>query len=327
MSQKPNPTVIGLFIVLGLFLAVVCVITFGKAKFLAKTDKYILYFDSSVEGLGAGAPVKFRGVTIGSVVEVLIRHNQADDDLFIPVIIEINEQLVGRKSDQLIGLDDRAQFDAMVEKGLRARLEAQSLVTGLLFVQLEITPGASVPVFHQLKPEYKEIPTMPAQIQELLTNLASLDVRGLTDKLNRILDQLGSRLGELQVAEINNGLTNLLGSLNSLLHSSRLTNGLDALEGTLEDYRALARKLDGHIDPLAADASSAMQEARASLVEIRKGFQDLRDLIAPHAPLRIDLLRAVDRLGQAAISITELADFLTRNPNAIVTGRQAKENP
>lgn len=327
MSQKPNPTAIGLFIVIGLFLAVACVITFANAKFLAKTEKYILYFDSSVDGLSVGAPVRFRGVTIGSVSEVLIRHNQAEDDLFIPVIIEINDDLLREKSDRSIGFADQAGFDALVEKGLRGRLEAQSLVTGLLYVELEINPGAPTPVFHQLKPQYKEIPTLPTQIQELLTNLASLDVKGITDKLNAILDQLGTRLGELQVNEINHGLTNLLGSLNALVQSPKLTNSLDSLQATLTEYRLLAQRLGERVDPLSDNADQTLEEARASLAEMRKGFEDIRDLIAPHAPLRKDLLKAVDQLGEAAQSIAELADFLTRNPNAVLTGRQSKENP
>lgn len=327
MSQKPNPTVIGLFIVLGLFLAVACIVVFGKSKLFADTNKYILYFDASVEGLGSGAPVKFRGVTIGSVSEVLIRHNQAEDDLFIPVIIEISEDLLREKSDRSIGMADPEKFDALVEKGLRGRLEAQSLVTGLLYVDLEINPDAPQPVFHQLKPQYREIPTLPTQIQELLTNLASLDVKGITDKLNRILDQLGTSLGELQVQEINDGLTNLLGSLNTLVHSPKVTNSLDALQVTLAEYQGLARKLSGRIDPLADDATGTLEEARASLVEIRQGFEDIRDLIAPHAPLRKDLLQAVDQLGRAARSIAELADFLTRHPNAVLRGRESQETP
>src|SRR5215471_4628728 len=77
LSQKANPTTIGLFIVVGLGLLLGGLLLFSSGKWFRTTEKYIVYFDTSLQGLEAGAPVKYRGVTIGRVVEVLIAHNQA----------------------------------------------------------------------------------------------------------------------------------------------------------------------------------------------------------------------------------------------------------
>ncbi|HNQ88460.1 MAG TPA: MlaD family protein [Verrucomicrobiota bacterium] len=93
MSQKANPTSIGLFLVIGLALGVLGLITFSSGKLFRTQHRYILYFDASLKGLNPGAPVKLRGVTVGSVAEVLITHNQARTDFSMPVIIDIDREL------------------------------------------------------------------------------------------------------------------------------------------------------------------------------------------------------------------------------------------
>src|SRR6266550_8302413 len=102
MSKKPNPTSIGLFFVIGLALCVAGLLIFSARSLFHPQQKDILYFNASLKGLSPGAPVKFRGVTIGSVVEILIRHNQATNDFSMPVIIAIDKNLAQSKSDDLL---------------------------------------------------------------------------------------------------------------------------------------------------------------------------------------------------------------------------------
>src|SRR5678815_2116458 len=75
MSKKANPTFIGLFFAIGLALGLAALLVFSSRSLFHPQEKSILYFDATLKGLNPGAPVKFRGVTIGSVVEILIRHN------------------------------------------------------------------------------------------------------------------------------------------------------------------------------------------------------------------------------------------------------------
>ena len=76
MSKKINTTSIGLFIVVGVALGVIGLLLFSSSKLFSRSEEIIVYFDSSLNGLDEGAPVKFRGVTIGSVKRVMIRFNQ-----------------------------------------------------------------------------------------------------------------------------------------------------------------------------------------------------------------------------------------------------------
>ena len=102
MSKKTNPTSIGLFFVIGLALCVAGLLVFSSRSLFHPQQKCILYFNASLKGLNPGAPVKIRGVTVGSVVEILIRHNQAPDDFSMPVIIAIDKKLAQTKSDELL---------------------------------------------------------------------------------------------------------------------------------------------------------------------------------------------------------------------------------
>src|SRR4030095_6357965 len=94
MSKKASPTVIGVFIFVGLFLCVCGLLLFTSSRLFSPSAKFIVYFESSLNGLKEGAPVKYRGVTIGSVSRMMIPFTQAPGDTAMPVIIEVQERLV-----------------------------------------------------------------------------------------------------------------------------------------------------------------------------------------------------------------------------------------
>src|SRR5579862_2212839 len=187
--KKTNPTALGLFIVIGLAFAVGGVVLFSSGTLFHTKVNFIVYFDSSLDGLNPGAPIKFRGVTVGKVEKVLIRHNQAQGDYAMPVIIGIDQNLAQSKSDTELQIPSMERMALLISHGLRARLNAESLVTGDLYVGLDFVSDAAPPVFHQVKPEYDEIPSVPSDVQQLWANFKHLDLAGLSTKLNTLLDR------------------------------------------------------------------------------------------------------------------------------------------
>jgi len=323
MSKKINTTSIGLFIVAGVALGVTGLLLFSTSKLFSTTRDVIVYFNESLNGLNEGAPVKFRGVTIGSVKRVMVRFNQANNDYAMPVILQIEERLVRER------LGDRAgqmflqhTTEERIKSGLRASLHTESLVTGVLYVDCRFNPDAPPPVFHQLTKLYPEWPTEPTQIQQLFNNLASLDIKGLQTNLNGLITRLDHTVGELKMAEINQGLTNLLASVDRLINSPDITNGLAGLRPTLDQYRDLGAKLTSKIDPLSDSITNSLTEANRALAQIRGAGENLRTLLAPDSPLRNDLDQALQQLASTAQSISALVDFLKRNPNALIVGRE-----
>jgi paraquat-inducible protein B len=328
MSKKVNPVSIGLFFALGVGLAIAGLLLFSSRALFHPQHKDILYFNTSLKGLNPGAPVKFRGVTIGSVVEILIHHNQASNDFSMPVVISIDKQLTQSKSDELLPIGNQSGLDQLIRQGFRGRLEAESLVTGVLYVGLEMVPNAPRPMFHQLKPEYQEIPTLPSDVQQLLANLAQFDARGLSEKLNALLARMDTSLGQLDFAGINAGVTNLLDSANRVVATPDLTNSFTALKQTLDQAKVLLKRVDGRIDPLADSVTNVLSDAQKTLVDLRLGIQNVSALVGPDSALRPELIRALEQLSEAGTAVADLAEFLKRNPNALLTGiKRPKENP
>ena len=322
MSKKINTTSIGLFIVTGVALGVTGLLLFSSTKLFTKTAECIVYFDDSLNGLNEGAPVKYRGVTIGSVKRVMVSFNQATNDYAMPVILELQENLMKERLEDSASVFNARRMEERIKAGLRATLQTESLVTGVLYVGVAIDPKAPPPVFHQLTKQYLEVPSKPTQIQQLMDNLASLDIKSIEKNFNTLLTKLDATVGALNMAEINQGVTNLLASMDRLVTFPEITNGLAALRPTLDQYKELGAKLSSKIDPLSDRITNSLAEANRALVQLRGAGENLRTMLAPDAPIRNDLDLALQQMTAAGQSINDLVDFLKRNPNALIVGRQ-----
>jgi paraquat-inducible protein B len=326
MSKKANPTSVGLFFVIGLVLGIAALLVFSSRSLFHPQQKSVLYFDATLKGLNPGAPVKFRGVTIGSVVEILIRHNQAENDFSMPVVIAIDKKLAQSKSDELLRIGDESSLEQLIRQGFRGRLESESLVTGVLYVGLEIVPNAPPPVFHQLKREYHEIPTLASQIQQLLANLSRVDIQGLSEKLSGLVTRLDTSFSQFDLSRINADVTSLLGSANRLVTTPDLTNSITGLKTTLDEAQRLLTRVDKQVDPVANSMTNTLYDAQKTLAEFRAAIQNVSALIGPDSAIPSDLSQALEDLGNAGHAVAGLAEFLKRNPNTLLIGRrQPKE--
>ena len=326
MSTKINTTTIGLFIVTGVALGVTGLLLFSSSKLFSPTRDRIVYFNESLNGLNEGAPVKYRGVTIGTVKQVMVQFNQATNDVYMPVIIELEEKLVRRRlGPHSIDVFDKGSVDQFIRMGLRASLQTESLVTGVLYIDLRINPNAPPPVFHELTETYVELPTEPTQIQQLMENLASLDIKSIQTNLNVLLVKLDTTVDSLHMADINQGVTNLLVSVNRLVNSPEITNDLAAVKTTLDQYRLVGEKLNGRIDPLADSITNTLAEATRALGQVRGAGENLRSMLAADSPLRNNLNQALQQLAGASESIASLAEFLKQHPNSLLAGRKDQQ--
>lgn len=322
MSKKANPTSIGIFIFIGLLLGVCGLLLFTSSKLFTPTAKFIVYFESSLSGLNEGAPVKYRGVTIGSVSRVMIRFNQAANDPAMPVIIELRQDLIRRRLEGATLFKSVRHLDEQVRKGLRASLETESLVTGVLYVDLEVESSPPPAVYHQLKPVYIEIPSRPTEIQALMKNLAKLDINGLTQNLNSLITKIDTVLDRMKLNELTGSLTNFLNSANRVVGNPELTNAFTSLNETLQEYRLLGAKVNHRVDPLADGLTNTLEQLNRTLAQTRGGMQNFRDLLAADSSLRNELNVTLSQLAEAAQSVSTLADYLHKYPNSLLTGRK-----
>src|SRR4030095_6154224 len=142
MGKKANPTVIGLFVVGALALAIAGVVVFGSGQFFKRTEEFVMFFPGSVNGLSIGAAVKFKGVDIGQVTNiklVLQREGKTDPNLTIPVYVQTDPSKIF-VDGQRLEMTDPNNLRELINRGMRAQLQSQSRVAGPLFVQVDVLP-------------------------------------------------------------------------------------------------------------------------------------------------------------------------------------------
>lgn len=137
MTQKANPIVIGIFVVSALLIALTALMVFGASKFFTKTEKFVCYFKSGINGLDIGAPVKYKGVEIGKVEDILILSSTRDPRKSM-VLTKLSIDLTKTKRSSFGKFyESKVQLTKQIEDGLRAKLNFQSIVTGMLYIELD----------------------------------------------------------------------------------------------------------------------------------------------------------------------------------------------
>ncbi len=144
--KKPqiNPAVIGVFIAGAIVIFFTSIIVFGSGRLFTKTKEMLLTFREPVAGLDAGAPVKLLGVTVGSVKEIYLQPaKDPTQGILINVIIEIDRKKAQSMfREYRLDFNSRARFERMInERGLRGQLDVLSLVSGQLYIALNLSPG------------------------------------------------------------------------------------------------------------------------------------------------------------------------------------------
>src|SRR5499427_5790184 len=180
MGSRINPTTIGAFVVSSIVLVISGLFLFGGGKFFQERLPYVLFFESSVEGLNVGAPVIFRGVQVGQVTEISAIADPQTFDIRIKVKIEIvrGSVKVDDKSQRFI--DPHQAIEGLIRKGARATLRMQSFVTGALYVAIDFFPDTPVRLLG-LDPTVPELPTIPSAMDQLKSSVeqAMADLRKL----------------------------------------------------------------------------------------------------------------------------------------------------
>jgi paraquat-inducible protein B len=112
-------------------------------------DTYLLVFDGSVRGLTVGAPVDFRGVTIGEVVRIGVSIDPKTFGFHMLVEVKIfprrltAQQFIGDRVAVAPSSEERRKrMKELVDRGLRAQLRSGNLLTGQLYVALDFFPGS-----------------------------------------------------------------------------------------------------------------------------------------------------------------------------------------
>ncbi|MEQ9346488.1 MAG: MlaD family protein [Thalassospira sp.] len=268
-----------------------------KAELLAQgySQKYILYFDSSVRGLSRGAPVDFNGIRVGTVESVDLEYVVSQRSFRVPVVVTIEPERVQLVGANVGDLDPEATVKTLVADGLRARLKTGSFITGQLFVDLSMNPVSPARYLGDRNGNIPELPTLPQKLDEIANSLTSL-----LEKVETFpLEEIGIRL--LGTVE----------GMENIVTSPALTEGMTSLQQAAAGISSLVDNLDSSVLPATQTALDAAREALGGV----------RDVTSPSSPVRYNLEQALKELSATARSLRDLTEFLEQNPSALILGK------
>lgn len=341
MKHQASPALIGAFVVAGLVLLAVTLVALAGDNLFSRKQRAVMYFSGSIYGLQVGAPVVFRGVRVGSVSAVGVNYDRGTDSFSIPVLAELDGDAV-RGMDGLQADNDVAlALPALVQRGLAAQLSMQSLLTGLLYVDLDLRPQRDRRVRGTYRGDAVEIPTTATAIQALKNQLDGMDFRRVAEDVAAIA-----------------------ASARQVVSGPQLQQALTDLAQLTATLRRTAERLDRRVDPLAADLQRTLAKADTAMDRLGAAAQGVGGsaerlglagdraaaLLAPESPLLLDLRRSADELARtaaalrlatapdatlmlsseralqdvsrAARALRDLAEALQQQPDALLRGRR-----
>lgn len=321
MPRKANPVLVGSFVLGGVLLAVLAVVAFGSGRLFRDTGTFISYFEGSVTGLDIGAPVRFRGIDVGSVRDVLLdlpNTTRTDRDLRIAVVYDLDRESLESRG-AMSRLADPFDIDTLLALGIRASLATESLLTGRKYIALDldaVNPAPRVPVEGSPYPEIPSVNTGFERIEDavfsIIRDLGAVPLDSLVNVAIETFRDVGTLASSPALAAA----------------IERLPGTIDRLDATVGSLQELLVRVDSAVVPVTEgvrrtteQTTAAMRQLEATLAEVGVVLDDVGGTFEPESPVLVEFERAMIELSGASRALRDLADYLERNPSAVIRGR------
>jgi paraquat-inducible protein B len=328
MSMRANPTAIGVFFLGALVIAIVATVVLSSATWFQQRTTFISYFPESVNGLANGAPVKFQGVPVGRITDINIQIDPRDDSFQVPVEYEIDLPRLTTSAGTYVNLADTLVLKQQIVKGLRAQLQTESLVTGVLYLELSYRMDSTPPRLDSSGvAEWPQIPTTPSLMAAIGGGAGSL-----LAEVMKILNRVNSMLGDVNMREINAAVVQSAKAVEGLVGSPELRATLrqmpaatTQLTATLAEAQRLAARAALAIDSIQPGVKGASTEAVATLQALRKTLDETHGLLSADTGPGYELTGALKSLREAADALKTLITSLEQNPDMLIRGKKPPE--
>ncbi len=317
MSEKPHSAAIGAFVAGALLIGVTAVLFALGTGFGSNKNKFVMVFEGSVKGLNMGAPVALRGVQVGQVTKIELVLDSETSELITLVEAEIsgdNLRRTGTISDNLV--------EELIERGMRAQLNTQSLLTGLLYVQLDFHPDSEINLADIDSP-YQQIPSIPTGLEKLTRELESLDLVKMANDMETIATGLAEFVGDEKFKKLPGQVHDTVASVQAL--SEQLQGQIDSTGGRLD---ALLSDANGTVDlandelpELARLIRGNLEMLEQAIAAIESSAREFQHLVDYDSNTVYELNRALQDLGKAGRSLQSLGRTLEEHPESLIRGR------
>jgi paraquat-inducible protein B len=330
MSKRTSPALIGAFVVGALALVVIAVILFGSGRLFRQTKQFVLFFPGEVNGLRVAAPVKFRGVEIGAVKEILLQLEPDMKIQRIPVIIEIDLKKITSRGASGAALQDPKASKALIDEGLRAQLRTESFVTGVLYVGLDFFPEIPAKYVQPAGSKYEEIPTVPTALEQaqdaasrIIAKLEEIDFKGLMNSTKAALEGIDQLVNSPALKASLRGLEQSMPKLQEALTGvHQMTASIDTNVGALS---ANFQQTSDAAREAMLEASTALKQTTEAMKEADAALTNVRAISDPDSTTFYEISRSLREVSAAARSLRLLSNYLERNPRALIFGKPEKE--
>jgi len=319
MDESKRYVRLGLFVVVCVAIVAAVLFLLGGRKLFQPTFTFETYFDESVAGLELGAPVRFRGVPLGQVSEILTSTATYEQDVPLGkrreyIVVRAKVTLSPREAEQM-----ERNAVQMVKRGMRAQTQLAG-ITGQQYLAIDfLDPVKYPPLEFQWTPKYTYVPSAPsltgeiiANAQTFLANLSEADIKSLGQNLNALAVNLNKKVGEAPVAELAAQADKVLRNANSAIERMDRILAAAPIEQTVRKIDSAAGRLDGLL------ADPGLKQTVDNVAAISGRVRKLAD--------DGDLDRVVKRVGDAAERLDALIDDNQYDVRVIVEDLRATAN-
>jgi paraquat-inducible protein B len=339
MSKKINTTLIGAFVVGAAILIAVSVALFGGSEIFTNRQKYVAYFTEDTQGLRIGSNVLLNGVRVGYVTDIALLMDRVTFDTRTRVTMQILlDNFIVTQNGKILDTDERGEVshDRIVhDAGMRAQLETQSFVTGQLVVKLVLRPDTPA-IMRDESPPYPEIPTVPSELKALMTKLQewvadfgeNVDFKELTERIIAALEGVEGLVNSPDIRETFTGLNQIINDEDTQQLSTSFQATLGKMQATLEELQGAASaaselisETGNQVESLGTDLDSTLAALEGVLTSSEQTLIEVRDQLSGDSVQMYQLESTLDQVESAARAIREFFDYVERNPEALLRGK------
>ena len=320
MSAKPHTVAIGAFVIGAILIALVTLLFLLGSGF-GKKETVVMVFDGSVKGLNVGAPMTLRGVQVGQVTAIELILDSTKANVIMMVEADLNAKNIRREGPANANL-----IEELITRGLRAQLNTQSLLTGLLFIELDFHPSTPL-TLADINSPYIQLPTIPTNLQRIAQKLEDLDVSKLSSDLENISNGINNLVSSEEFQSLPANITSTMHSMRELSTQlqAQLASTGPKLDTVLDETAATVATANADLPKLGELIEGNLTALNAAIKAFEQGMGQVEGLTSPDSPTLYQLNTALQEVARASRSLQSLANTLEQQPEALIRGKSGDE--
>jgi len=325
MSDKPHTVAIGAFVI-GAALIALTTALFLLGSGFGQKEKIVMVFDGSVKDLNVGAPVALRGVPVGQITSIKAVLDAQSADIIMVVEADFDARAIHLRNETEADEGEDELTEELLERGLRAQLNTQSLLTGLLYIQLDFFPGTEL-VLRDIDSPHFQFPTIPTDLERITRKLQDIDLTVLIDDLNNIGRNISTMVAQEEVQAIPGNLNATLASLRQLSDElkSQVASTGPRLDNVLDETAEAVASANAELPRLSELVGRNLQVLDDAIISFEQTMGSVDGLVSPDSATMYRLNQALQEMSRAGRALQSLARTLEEQPEALIRGKSGED--